>query len=106
PVNELVEVSTSLAKGDINVAIEYDENNELGVLANSMRDIIASLKDLNEEMNLLIQGAVDGKLNTRGQVEKFQGSYREIIQGVNNTLDALTDPLYVSAEYMKRISRG
>lgn len=106
PVNELVEVSTSLAQGDIHVSISYDKDDELGVLADSIREIIVSLKALATETSALTQGAMEGKLNTRGDDNKFSGGYREIIQGVNNTLDALVGPLYISADYMNRISKG
>ncbi|MEL7656797.1 MAG: HAMP domain-containing protein, partial [Bacillota bacterium] len=106
PVNELVEVSTSLAKGDINVSILYDKEDEFGVLAKSIREIVVSLKALIDEANSLTKGAVEGKLETRGNTKLFQGGYLEIIQGVNHTLDALVSPLYTSAEYMNRISKG
>ncbi len=106
PVEELVEVSTMLSRGEINVDITYDKENELGVLANSMKGIIAALKDLIAEANSLSQSAVEGNLESRGNTNKFQGSYREIIQGVNNTLDALIDPLKISAIYMEQISQG
>lgn len=106
PVNELVEVSSSLAKGEIDIAITYDKDDELGVLAHSMREIIISLKDLIDETSSLTQGAIEGKLETRGNIYKFSGGYQDIIQGVNNTLDALIEPLNMSAEYMNRISKG
>lgn len=106
PVEELVEVSTMLSRGEIDVEITYDKQNELGVLAESMRGIIASLRDLIEEADLLSHAAVEGDLESRGDAEKFQGGYREIIQGVNSTLDALIDPLKTSANYMEQISKG
>ena len=106
PVNELVEVSTSLAKGNIDVSISYDKEDEFGVLAKSIREIIISLKALIDEANSITQGAVEGKLGTRGNTELFQGGYLEIIQGVNHALDALVSPLHTSAEYMNRISKG
>ena len=106
PVEELVEVSTMLSRGEIEVNITYDKQNELGVLADSMRGIISVLKDLIEESKTLSQAAVEGDLESRGNVERFQGGYREIIQGVNNTLDALINPLKVSANYMEQISKG
>ncbi len=106
PVEELVEVSTMLSKGEIEIGISYDKQNELGVLADSMRGIISTLKALIEEANSLSGAAVDGNLEKRGDAEKFQGGYREIIQGVNNTLDALIDPLKTSASYMEQISKG
>jgi len=106
PVNELVAVSSSIAKGDIDVTVTYDKDDELGVLSKSMKAIIVSLQALIGEAKMLTQGAVEGKLSTRGNAEKFQGGYKEIIQGVNHTLDAMTSPLSVSAEYLNRISKG
>ncbi|HWQ80036.1 MAG TPA: methyl-accepting chemotaxis protein [Anaerovoracaceae bacterium] len=106
PVEELVEVSARLSRGETDVSITYDRDNELGVLASSMKGIVAALKDLIEEANSLSRSAVEGDLESRGDAEKFQGSYREIIQGVNNTLDALIDPLKTAAGYMEQISKG
>jgi methyl-accepting chemotaxis protein len=106
PVEELVEVSTRISRGDINAEINYDKDDELGILAESMRGIIASLRDLISESNSLSFSAVEGDLNSRGDADKFQGGYREVIQGVNNTLDALIEPLRQSADYMQQISKG
>ena len=106
PVEELVEVSAKLSKGETDVVISYDKENELGVLAAGMKGIVAALKDLIKEVNSLTRSAVEGDLASRGDPEKFQGGYREIIQGVNNTLDALIDPLKTAAGYMERISKG
>jgi len=106
PVNKLVEVSTSLAEGNTNISIDYNREDELGVLAGSMRKIIVALNNLIGEANTLTKGAVEGNLEIRGDVDKFKGGYQEIIQGVNNTMDALVVPLKISAQYMQRISRG
>ncbi len=39
-------------------------------------------------------------------LKDFKGGYREIVQGVNNTLDAVIGPLNVAAEYVDRIAKG
>ena len=68
--------------------------------------------DISKEMEVtegvgdLVQAAVEGKLDTRADVEKFEGNYQTIIQGVNDTLDAVIGPLNVAAEYVDRISKG
>ena len=69
-------------------------------------EAMQTIHDLVEEMGSLTQAAADGKLATRGNVDRFQNGYRDIVQGVNNTLDALIAPLNVSAEYIDRISKG
>ncbi len=58
------------------------------------------------DVMILAQAAVEGKLATRADVGKHQGDYRRVIEGVNQTLDAVIGPLNVSAEYVDRISKG
>jgi len=66
----------------------------------------ANLKDLIKETNMLVEAAVAGKLDTRGDTSKFGGDYAKIVGGVNQTLDAVIGPLNVAAEYVDRISKG
>jgi len=40
-------------------------------------------------MMQLSAAAVEGRLDARGDAEKFQGAYRDVVQGVNRTLDAV-----------------
>ena len=68
--------------------------------------------DISKEMEItqsvgdLAQAAQDGQLDARADAGKFEGNYQTIVQGVNNTLDALISPLNVAAEYIDRISKG
>ena len=54
----------------------------------------------------MTKAAVEGKLATRGNAGQFEGGYRQIVSGVNQTLDAVIGPLNVAAEYVDRISKG
>jgi methyl-accepting chemotaxis protein len=55
---------------------------------------------------MLSQAAVEGKLATRADASKHQGDYRKVVEGVNNTLDAVIGPLNVAAKYVDNISIG
>jgi methyl-accepting chemotaxis protein len=55
---------------------------------------------------MLEESAIAGKLNTRADTTRHKGDYAKVVQGVNNTLDALITPLKVAAECMERISQG
>ena len=78
-------------------------------LANAVNGIIEAftnpLNALVTDTNLLVEAAVQGKLATRADASKHQGDYRKIVEGVNQTLDAVINPLNVSAEYVDRISK-
>ena len=47
-----------------------------------------------------------GPAATRADAAKHGGDYRKIVEGVNQTLDAVIGPLNVAAEYVDRISKG
>jgi methyl-accepting chemotaxis protein len=55
---------------------------------------------------MLVQAAIEGNLATRADESRHQGEFRKIVQGTNNTLDAVTGPLSIAAEYIKQISVG
>ncbi len=55
---------------------------------------------------MLSKAATEGKLATRADVTRHQGDYRRIIEGVNQTLDAVIGPLNVSSQYVDRMSKG
>jgi len=65
-----------------------------------------NLKSLIADTNMLAKAAVEGKLATRADTSKHQGDFQKIVQGVNDTLDAVIGPLNVAAEYVDRISKG
>jgi methyl-accepting chemotaxis protein len=98
------EAARRIAEGDL--SIEVKTRSDKDVLAFSMISVIDTLRNLVSEAEMLTDAAVEGKLETRGETEKFQGGYKQVIEGFNNTLDAITGPLNVAANYMDRISKG
>jgi len=73
------------------------------VLAGNIKNIIRSIIN---ETKILANAAVNGKLDTRGDPDAINFEFREIIIGINKTLDALIRPLNVAAEYVDRIAKG
>lgn len=73
------------------------------VIASNIGNII---KSINNEIKTLVDSAVSGKLNLRGNPEAINFEFREIVVGINATLDAVIKPLNVAATYVDRISKG
>ena len=59
-----------------------------------------------DDASLLAKAAVEGRLSTRADASRHQGDYARIVQGVNDTLDAVIGPLNVAADYVDRIAKG
>ena len=61
---------------------------------------------VSDEILRLVDAARRGELKARGRTEFFRGEDRELVEGVNQMLDAVIKPLNVAADYVDRISRG
>ncbi|HEY3380176.1 MAG TPA: methyl-accepting chemotaxis protein [Vicinamibacterales bacterium] len=117
----------ALAKGDLqrHFAVSTEtlhdpRTDEFGVLARTFDEMIgrlqeaagafeamtATLRAMTDETRTLAAAAVEGRLSTRGNADRFDGGYRDIVHGINATLDAVIGPLNMAAEYMDRISKG
>jgi methyl-accepting chemotaxis protein len=54
----------------------------------------------------LTNAASEGNLSTRGDVLKINPEFREIVSGINTTLDKVIGPLNVAASYVELIAKG
>ncbi|MCG2730471.1 MAG: methyl-accepting chemotaxis protein, partial [Acetobacterium sp.] len=71
-----------------------------------LKRTIETIRHLIQETTRLSQAAVAGKLETRGNTKAFEGGFRDIVEGVNATLDAVVGPLNIAAEYVNKIGQG
>jgi len=106
PIKECMAVAQKVARGDLNVNITVDREDEIGLLLITFEEMVQSITHLVNDVNMLSQAAVKGQLDTRADTAKHQGDYKKIIEGVNATLDAVIGPLNVAAEYIERIGQG
>ena len=106
PLNVAAEYVDRISKGDIPENITDDYKGDFNEVKNNLNVCIDALNGMTGEMGMLAEAAVEGKLDTRGDASKFGGDFGKMVQGVNDTLDAIIGPLNVSAEYIDRISKG
>ena len=101
----VTEIIRKISAGDLSMEIETKGKAEDSLIV-GMRKVAETIQGLVGDANLLAKAAVEGKLGTRADATKHQGDFRKIVEGVNDTLDAVIGPLNVAAEYVDRISKG
>ncbi|WP_281184262.1 MCP four helix bundle domain-containing protein [Trichlorobacter lovleyi] len=106
PLNVAAEYVDRISKGDIPPKITDSYNGDFNEIKNNLNGCMDAINALVGDANMLVNAAVEGKLATRADATKHQGDFRKIVQGVNDTLDAVIGPLNVAAEYVDRISKG
>jgi methyl-accepting chemotaxis protein len=124
-ITNLGKAAEAMAKGDLNVQVEtgttlleMTSKDEIGMLANSIDGIIrrtqatvasfeqalAKIRGVVEETTHLTVAAQEGRLSERGNAENYQGGYRELVQGFNGTLDAITTPITEASDVLQRVA--
>jgi methyl-accepting chemotaxis protein len=95
-LTDLVAYVTKMANGDMTAtmakASDQDQIHEFLVL------LKGNINALVADAGMLAQSAAEGRVGIRADAAKHQGGYRKIIEGVNSTLDAIVEPLKVTAQ--------
>lgn len=103
-IKEKADFAVQMAEGDLDMEVFPKSEND--ILAVSMQKIVNSLHSLVEEAQMLSCAALEGKLSTRGDADKFQGEYANVIKGINGTLDAITEPVQEALTVLHEIAKG
>jgi methyl-accepting chemotaxis protein len=106
PLNVAAEYIDRISKGNIPPKITDNYQGDFNEIKNNLNVCIDAVDSLVKDANMLSDAAVQGKLATRADASKHEGDFRKVVQGVNDTLDAVINPLNVAAEYIDRISKG
>ena len=106
PISKCVGHLENLAIGAIPENITREYQGDILRLRDAFNTCFAAVRAMTADAQMLSQAAVEGKLSTRADASKHNGDFRNIIQGVNDTLDAVIDPLRVAADYIDKIGKG
>ncbi len=106
PILELAKLSEAMAQGDFSSDVRVKSDDEIGILAEGMEKVIMALKGLVEETDKLAEAAREGKLSVRGEVERFEGEYKEILAGFNQTFETMAQVITTTEGYIEGVSRG
>ncbi|MBL1212506.1 MAG: HAMP domain-containing protein [Ignavibacteriae bacterium] len=93
-----------LSKGDLTV--NFPPADELDEIAPALNKTVETLQEVKVETDMLTAAALNGELDKKGNSEKFEGGYREIIEGFNNTLDAIETPIRETETVLQILSTG
>jgi methyl-accepting chemotaxis protein len=106
PLNTSADCLKRISKGDIPDTIEEECPGDFNTIRDSLNTCISAVRGIIEDVNMLSEAAVKGELHTRADVCRHEGDFKKIVEGFNRTLDAVVNPLFVAAAYIKKIGNG
>ncbi|MBI4671082.1 MAG: methyl-accepting chemotaxis protein [Chloroflexi bacterium] len=102
--NIVVATIKKIAVGDLSSDVTVKDAQD--EISPALKATTEALRGLVAESKVLTRAAVDGKLATRSDASKFQGGYRDIVQDMNDTLDAVIAPVNETQQALGEIARG
>jgi methyl-accepting chemotaxis protein len=79
---------------------------ERGRAGSNGKAVDAELQLVSQEILRLVEASRQGRLEERGRVDQFQGTHREMVQGINEMLDAILLPIGEGNRILSQISSG
>ena len=106
PLNVAADYVDKISKGNIPAKITDNYNGDFNTIKNNLNTCIDAVNALVADAAMLANAAVDGKLATRADAAKHGGDFRKIVEGVNETLDAVIGPLREVAATIAKLADG
>jgi len=117
----------SLSKGELSYKVDksaallnVDSRDEIGEMARSFDSMLTKTQNgvdayevvrtritlLSNELNKLIEDAKNGLLDNRGDAQKFEGAYKDLIAGFNQVLDSVIIPVQEGTKVLGMMAAG
>ncbi len=91
-----------ISEGNIDVKPAItDDKDEIGPALNKM---INAISLMSNDIERCFHIALDGNLQNRADATPYQGTYQKIIQGFNDTLDAVMRPINEAAITLRKVA--
>jgi methyl-accepting chemotaxis protein len=107
PLIMLTQGAEDLAAGNTRVIeATVKGKTEISKLARAFIRVLHTVKAMTDDVGMLAKAAVEGQLSVRADSSKHQGDFKNIIDGINNTLDAVITPVNEAAGVLAELSKG
>jgi methyl-accepting chemotaxis protein len=97
---DMAKSAAAISVGDVSAALTPRSDKD--VLGHAFVELRTTLDALVRETSGLVAAAKAGKLSSRGNAKAFSGAYRDLVQGINETLDAVVEPINESLAVLER----
>jgi methyl-accepting chemotaxis protein len=109
PIKRLVSLVSGVSSGNLNI----NENaanisgDEVGALTRDFYSLTNVIKNLIEELTVLSREVdTNGDIDYRIKADKYQGSYREMSEGINKVVDGLIRDTLMAMSVLDEIGNG
>ena len=107
PLEQIEKAAEEMSHGNLDIDVTYESDDELGKLAQSFRDTVASLKEVVGDIDMLLAEFAKGNFDAKSaNVEIYRGNFKEIFNKLEETETGLSETIYNVQESSNQVSVG
>ncbi len=106
PFRSTADYLDRMSRGDMPSLVETEYRGGFNDVKESLNRSITTIDNLLQESQSLIDAAYSGDLESRGDIDKFEGSWRELIDGLNGVFAAVVDPVQNAGGVLRALAEG
>lgn len=107
PVVLMVKAAKQMAQGNLEVCIEYESENEIGVLAKAMINFMETLKIIVKDCDFVLDELADGNFTVSSKAEKsYIGDFKSILNSMMKINKSLSDTLHQIGQASNHVASG
>ena len=104
PLTVAARTVDAIAKGRIPAPIEEAYRGDFDAIKRDLNGCIGAVNAVVADVRGLVEAAVEGRLSVRADAARHQGDFRKIVEGINQTLDAVLAPITEAAGVLDRLA--
>ncbi len=104
PLNVTARYVEDISRGVIPPIISDPYRGDFNHIRNNLNAVVGMMGDLLQETEVLVAAALNGALSTRADASRFVGGWRQLVDGVNRTLDAVLEPIAEAATVLDLVA--
>lgn len=93
-----------IAKGEIPPRIEAEQRGQYQLIKNNLNAVVLMMEQLIQETEALVSSALAGDLSNRAECEGFVGAWKQMVLGLNRTLDAVLSPIQEASSVLDQVA--
>jgi methyl-accepting chemotaxis protein len=98
PIGEGNRILAQVSEGKVDELIKQTYKGDHEKMKLAVNNVASSLERVTADTEALARAASQGQVGTRADASKHHGPYRRIIEGFNQTLETIVEPLKATAE--------
>lgn len=106
PVRQVEEVMSGIANGQMSHQLDYDAEDEIGVLVKNVRLTCTKLGDIVKNLTYLMNEMAKGNFNLKSDESLYPGDFGPILQSIRHMNHNLSDTLSQINEASNQVASG